>query len=216
MTTNKPIRVQIKPQIVALLEPIKPEHQTMATFINDMLFRASKGLTPYATLNLSSEQSSPEKTKIKKQESADKFSNIESINKNKEKKKIDVFASPKIKKEYIPDDLQRHADLIVEWWPIRHKKKATCSQKVANRIFDKLRSFNLDDQIKSLQMAIIGGYKDVYQPNLQKIYKKEEISAKHPQSKVFKASELDWPQIKVVDELKYNDDAKGGQNEFAS
>ena len=129
MTTNKPLRVQIKPQIVALLEPIKPEHQTMATFINDMLFRASKGLTPYVTLNLSSEQSSPEKTKIKKQESADKFSNIESINKNKEKKKIDVFASPKIKKEYIPDDLQRHADLIVEWWPIRHKKK----QLVAKR-----------------------------------------------------------------------------------
>ena len=210
MTTNKPVRVQIKPQIVALLEPIKPEHQTMATFINDMLFRASKGLTPYVTLNLSSEQSSPEKTKEKKQESADKFSNIESINKNKEKKKIDPFSSPKIKKELIPDDLQRHADLIVEWWPIRHKKKATCSQKVANRIFDKLRSFSLDDQIKSLEIAIIGGYKDVYQPNLQKIYKKEEISAKHPQSKVFKASELDWPQIKVVDELKYNDDAKGG------
>ena len=210
MTTNKPLRVQIKPQIVALLELIKPKHQTMATFINDMLFRASKGLTPYVTLNLSSEQSSPEKTKIKKQESADKFSNIESINKNKEKKKIDVFASAKIKKEYIPDDLQRYADLIVEWWPIRHKKKATCSQKVANRIFDKLRTFTLEDQIKSLEMAIIGGYKDVYQPNLQKIYKKEEISAKHPQSKVFKASELDWPQIKVVDELKYNDDAKGG------
>ena len=216
MTTNKPFRVLIKPQIVALLEPIKPEHQTMATFINDMLYRTSKGLTAYGNMNLSSEQSSPEKTKEKKQESADKFSNIESINKNKEKKKIDVFASPKIKKEYIPDDLQRHADLIVEWWPIRHKKKATCSQKVANRIFDKLRSFSLDDQIKSLEMAIIGGYKDVYQPNLQKIYKKEEISAKHPQSKVFKASELDWPQIKVVDELKYNDDAKGGQNEFAS
>jgi hypothetical protein len=208
MTTNKPIRVQIKPQIVALLEPIKPEHQTMSTFINDLLYRTSKGLTPYVTLNLSSEQSSPEKTKEKKQESADKFSNIESINKNKEKKKIDVFASPKIKKEYIPDDLQRHADLIVEWWPIRHKKKATCSQKVANRIFDKLRSFSLDDQIKSLEMAIIGGYKDVYQPNLQKIYKKEEPVVNHPAQKVFKASDLDWPQIKVVDELNYVDTKK--------
>ena len=208
MTTNKPIRVQIKPQIVALLEPIKPEHQTMSTFINDLLYRTSKGLTPYVNMNLSSEQSSPKKTKIKKQESADKFSNIESINNNKEKKKIDVFASPNIKKEYIPDDLQRHADLIVEWWPIRHKKKATCSQKVANRIFEKLRTFTLDDQIKSLEMAIIGGYKDVYQPNLQKIYKKEEISAKHPQSKVFKASEQNWPNLKVVNELKYNDDGK--------
>ena len=208
MTTNKPLRVQIKPQIVALLEPIKPEHQSMSTFINDLLYRTSKGLTPYVTLNLSSEQSSAKKTKIKKQESADKFSNIESINKNKEKKKIDVFASPNIKKEYIPDDLQRHADLIVEWWPIRHKKKATCSEKVAQRIFKTLRSFTLEDQIKSLEMAIIGGYKDVYKPNLQKIYKKEEISAKHPQSKIFKASEQNWPNIKVVNELKYKDDGK--------
>ena len=57
-------------------------------------------------------------------------------------------------------------------------------------------------------MAIIGGYKDVYQPNLQKIYKKEEISPKHPQSKVFKASEQNWPNLKVVNELKYNDDGK--------
>ena len=208
MTTNKPIRVQIKPQIVALLEPIKPEHQTMATFINDMLFRASKGLTPYATLNLSSEQSSPEKTKEKKQESADKFSNIDSINKNKEKKKIDPFSSPKIKKELIPDDLQRHADLIVEWWPIRHKKKATCSEKVAQRIFKTLRSFTLDEQIRALEMAIIGGYKDVYKPNDKKFFKKEEPVVNHPASKVFKASDLDWPQIKVVDELKYVDTKK--------
>ena len=212
MTTNKPLRVQIKPQIVALLEPIKPEHQTMSTFINDLLYRTSKGLTPYGTLYLSSEQSSPEKTKEKKQESADKYSNIESINKNKEKKKIDVFASPNIKKEYIPDDLQRHADLIVEWWPIRHKKKATCSEKVAQRIFKTLRSFTLDEQIKALEMAIIGGYKDVYKPNLQKIYKKEEPVVNHPASKVFKASDLDWPQIKVVNELNYNDDTKGGVN----
>ena len=205
MTTNKPIRVQIKPQIVALLEPIKPEHQTMATFINDTLYRASKGLHPCANMNLSSEQSSPEKTKEKKQGSADKFSNIDSINKNKEKKKIDPFSSPKIKKELIPDDLQRHADLIVEWWPIRHKKKATCSEKVAQRIFKTLRSFTLEDQIKSLEMAIIGGYKDVYKPNLQKIYKKEEPVVNHPASKVFKASDLDWPQINKVDELKYVD-----------
>ena len=212
MTTNKPIRVQIKPQIVALLEPIKPEHQTMATFINDTLYRASKGLHPCANMNLSSEQSSPEKTKEKKQESADKFSNIESINKNKEKKKIDVFASPNIKKEYIPDDLQRHADLIVEWWPIRHKKKATCSEKVAQRIFKTLRSFTLEDQIKSLEMAIIGGYKDIYKPNLQKIYKKEEPVVNHPASKVFKASEQNWPNLNIVNELSYKDDAKGGAN----
>ena len=61
-------------------------------------------------------------------------------------------------------------------------------------------------------MAIIGGYKDVYEPNLQKIYKKEEPVKNHPAQKVFKASDLDWPQIKVVNELNYNDDTKGGVN----
>jgi len=207
MTTNKPIRVQIKPQIVALLERIKPEHQTMATFINDMLYRASKGLTPYVTLNLSSEQSSLETNNLKKEqeekknkeESADKFST--SIYKDKEKKKTikkskkDLFASPNIKKEYIPQDLQMHADLIVEWWPIRHKKKATCTQAVAERIFRKLRRFTHQEQIKALEMAIIRGYKDVYKPDNQ--YNKEQPT-NHPQSKVFKASEQNWPSLKVV------------------
>ena len=207
MTTKKPIRVQIKPQIVALLEPIKPEHQTMATFINDMLYRATKGLTPYVTLNLSSEQSSLETNNLKKEQeekknkeqSADKFSTI--IYKDKEKKKTikkskkDLFASPNIKKEYIPQDLQMHADLIVEWWPIRHKKKATCTQAVAERIFRKLRRFTHQEQIKALEMAIIRGYKDVYKPNNE--YNKEQPT-NHPASKVFKASEQNWPSLKVV------------------
>ena len=207
MTTNKPIRVQIKPQIVALLEPIKPEHQTMATFINDMLYRATKGLTPCVTLNLSSEQSSLETNNLKKEQeekknkeqSADKFSTI--IYKDKEKKKTikkskkDLFASPNIKKEYIPQDLQVHADLIVEWWPIRHKKKATCTQAVAERIFRKLRRFTHQEQIKALEMAIIRGYKDVYKPDNQ--YNKEQPT-NHPQSKIFKASEQNWPSLKVV------------------
>ena len=207
MTTKKPIRVQIKPQIVALLEPIKPEHQTMATFINDMLYRATKGLTPYVTLNLSSEQSSLETNNLKKEQeekknkeqSADKFSTT--IYKDKEKKKTikkskkDLFASPNIKKEYIPQDLQVHADLIVEWWPIRHKKKATCTQAVAERIFRKLRRFTHQEQIKALEMAIIRGYKDVYKPDNQ--YNKEQPT-NHPASRVFKASEQNWPSLKVV------------------
>ena len=36
-------------------------------------------------------------------------------------------------------------------------------------------------------MAIIGGYKDVYKPNLQKIYKKEDPVVNHPASRVFTA-----------------------------
>jgi len=201
-------------QIVHQLNQVKPEHLTMTAFINDILYRTSKGLTPYATMKLSSEQSSPlinkqkkEKGEKKKETGADNFSNIESNN-NKEKKKIDSFASAKIKKELVPDDLQRHSDLIVEWWAIRHKKKATCSLKVANRIFVKLRTFTHEEQIKALEMAIIRGYKDIFKPTDNPFKQKEELIAKHPQSRVFKASEQNWPNLRVVDELKYNDDKK--------
>ena len=190
MTTNKPLRVQIKPQIVALLEPIKPEHQTMSTFINDLLYQTSKGLTPYVTLNLSSEQSSPEKTKEKKLESADKFSNIESINKNKEKKKIDPFSSANIKKELIPDDLQSYTDLIIEWWPIRKKKGGVCSTKVANRIFDTLRSFPSHDRKEALENAITGGWKNLFPIKKSKF---EQEAQNVPKPKYFVASEHKLP-----------------------
>ena len=57
-------------------------------------------------------------------------------------------------------------------------------------------------------MAIIGGYKDVYKPNNNKFGQKEEAVKNHPAQKVFKASDLDWPPIRVVDELKYKVDGK--------
>ena len=210
MTTKRPSRVQIMVPIMNQLNEIKPKHLSMTAFINEILSQAAGGLTPYVTLNLSSEQSSLETNNLKKEQeekknkeqSADKFSTT--IYKDKEKKKTikkskkDLFASPNIKKEYIPQDLQVHADLIVEWWPIRHKKKATCSEKVAQRIFKTLRSFTLDEQIRALEMAIIGGYKDVYKPNDKKFFKKEEPVVNHPASKVFKASEQNWPSLKVV------------------
>jgi len=214
MITNKPQRVAIMAQIVHQLNQVKPEHLTMTAFINDILYRTSKGLTPCANMKLSSEQSSPlinkqkkEKGEKKKETGADNFYNIDSNN-NKEKKKIDYFASAKIKKEMVPDDLQRHSDLIVEWWAIRHKKKATCSLKVANRIFDKLRTFTPEEQIKALEMAIIRGYKDIFKPTDNSFKQKEEPVKNHPSQKVFKASDFDnWP-VRIIDEVKYIDDKK--------
>ena len=214
MTTNQPKRVPILAQIIHQLNQVKPDHLTMTAFINDILYRTSKGLTPCANMKLSSEQSSPlinkqkkEKGEKKKETGADNFYNIDSNN-NKEKKKIDYFSSAKIKKELVPDDLQRHSDLIVEWWAIRHKKKATCSEKVANRIFNKLRTFTLEEQIKALEMAIIRGYKDIFKPTENSFNKKEEPVKNHPSQKVFRASDFDsWP-VRIIDEVKYVDDKK--------
>ena len=102
----------------------------------------------------------------------------------------DPFASSVISPNMIPDDLKEYAQLICEWWPIRHKKKATCSKKVAERIFDKLRTFTPKDRKKALEGAIAGGWMNIYEIKQSKF---TEEPKNHPAAKVFKASDSDMP-----------------------
>ena len=106
------------------------------------------------------------------------------------KENTDPFASPNITSEMIPDNLRGYADLIIEWWAIRYKKKATCSTKVAERIFDKLGTFVPSMVAKSLEKAIAGGWKDIYEIKESKFAKDEKIA---PKPKYFKASENPMP-----------------------
>ena len=97
----------------------------------------------------------------------------------------DPFANPVINGRLIPDDLKEYSQLILEWWPIRHKKKATCSTKVAERIFDKLRTFTPKDRKIALERAISGGWMDIWEVKQSKIA--EEPKNNHPQHRVFTA-----------------------------
>ena len=97
----------------------------------------------------------------------------------------DPFSYYIINPEVIPDDLKEYADLLIEWWPKRKKKGASCTQSVANRIFDKLRSFPTQDRKQALENAITAGWKNIYE--LKKSYKPEEPKNNHPQSRVFTA-----------------------------
>jgi len=97
----------------------------------------------------------------------------------------DPFASPVINGRLVPDDLKDNAHLICEWWPIRHKNKATCSTKVAERIFDKLRTFTPKDRKIALEKAIAGGWRDIYEIKQSKIT--EEPKNNHPQNRIFTA-----------------------------
>ena len=98
---------------------------------------------------------------------------------------MDEYQFSTITPDLIPDDLKDRADLIEEWWPIRKQKGAINSTKVANRIFDKLRSFPSQDRKQALENAITAGWKDIYPP--KKGYKPEEPKNNHPQSRVFTA-----------------------------
>ena len=97
----------------------------------------------------------------------------------------DPFNSSCITADSIPDDLKQYSELFIEWWPIRKQKGGVCSTKVANRIFDKLRSFHIQDRKQALENAITGGWKDLFPIKKSKFV--EEPKNNHPASRVFTA-----------------------------
>ena len=97
----------------------------------------------------------------------------------------DSFNSACITTDLIPDDLKQYSELFIEWWPIRKQKGGVCSTKVANRLFDTLRSFPSQDRKQALEKAITGGWKDLFPIKKSKFT--EEPKNNHPASRVFTA-----------------------------
>ena len=99
--------------------------------------------------------------------------------------KVDPFSGSHITADLIPDDLKDYSGLLMEWCPIRKQKGGVCSTKVANRIFDKLRAFHIQDRKQALENAITGGWKDLFPIKKSKFV--EEPKNNHPASRVFTA-----------------------------
>ena len=97
----------------------------------------------------------------------------------------DPFNSSCITVDLIPDDIKQYSELFIEWWPIRKQKGGVCSTKVANRLFDTLRSFPSQDRKQALEKAITGGWKDLFPIKKSKFT--EEPKNNHPASRVFTA-----------------------------
>ena len=97
----------------------------------------------------------------------------------------DPFNSSCITADLKPDDLKQYSDLFIEWWSIRKQKGGVCSTKVANRLFDTLRSFPSQDRKQALEKAITGGWKDLFPIKKSKFT--EEPKNNHPASRVFTA-----------------------------
>ena len=100
--------------------------------------------------------------------------------------KVDPFSGSHITADLIPDDLKDYSGLLMEWWPIRKQKGGVCSTKVANRIFDKLRSFHIQDRKQALENAITAGWKDLFPIKKSKF---EQEAQNVPKPKYFKASD---------------------------
>ena len=109
------------------------------------------------------------------------------------KSKKDPFSYKQIKSELIPADLMHCAEEIIEWWAV---KKGTRSERVANRVFDKLRNFSQKDRIEALNAAASGAWADIYEPKASSPahgrasggYTQPEF--KHPAHQVFTAADF--------------------------
>ena len=97
----------------------------------------------------------------------------------------DFFNTSSLASQFVPDDLKEYTDLLVEWWSVRYKNKATSSKSGFDRIIKTLRSFPSQDRKEALEKAITAGWKDIYP--LKKGYKPEEPKNNHPASRVFTA-----------------------------
>ena len=183
-------RIAIDQAILDRLDEIRPQYMDRTTFIN---FQLDSTLT----LNSPSAQARGPwggGDLINKDDRARE----ELINRppsDPPKAPKDPWTLKKVSPALVPEELDSVAELFCEWWAAR-AKGATFTQSVAKREFKKLLGWSSEDRTKALQSAIASGWKQLYEPKPDKPaqghYGAPETP--HPASKVFKASDLDWPE----------------------
>lgn len=107
--------------------------------------------------------------------------------------KNDPFARKTLSPDLIPDDLQHISELIREFWSV---KKGVRSESRWKRLLKKLRAYKPQEQVSMLEDAANSGWGDLFprqQASASRFNKPAEPETAHPASKVFKASDLDWP-----------------------
>lgn len=94
----------------------------------------------------------------------------EPINKNPikgGKDEKDAFRLKRLPSHAVPDDLAACGELLAEFWGC---KKGTRSERVFNRICNKLRQWTPKQRQEALERAIAAGWGDVFQPSPQAPY----------------------------------------------
>ena len=141
---------RINSNVLAKARATKPEYDSMTAHLSRLI---ELGLDSGLTLTKGHEARSLYNNKIENKKNKEKEKSTE---------KRDSFASKVLKAEQIPKDLQDCSELFIEWWAARHKKGATCSSKIAEREFSKLRAWSKVNRISALQKAIYKPWMQLY------------------------------------------------------
>ena len=193
--------VSLHNDVIAPVLAIKPGRKSLTQFLEDLIEQAISEVD--TSLTLEGEPASLPSFKAVTSSSKAVSSNArafsekllaEEINHNPDrpaKAKKDPFSSKRISAELVPAELQRHADLIVDFWAI---KKGTRSERAWNGLVNKLNGMTPEDQGKALAAAYDGGWATIYEPKAdtptQGKWKQPEPVTNHPAHKVFKADDL--------------------------
>ena len=146
--------IRLNSKVIARARSVIPEYDTMTAQLSRL---GDVGLDSMATM-------------IEGRQARDLYNNNISNNINKEKEKStkstakrrDPYSAKVLKDDLIPEDLKECTELFTEWWSARHKKGATCSSKIAEREFSKLRAWSKVNRISALQKAIYKPWMQLY------------------------------------------------------
>ena len=157
-----PKRVEIDDELHDLAQTKCPKYLSVTGFINLII---DQGLTRGCTLGGASESFSTQEKGSERIPSTSNTSIKESIsssNKKTTQKKKDAYASKHLPESIqVPDAIVDCDQLLREYWSV---KRGTRSERVWNRLCNKLATWTPADRRSALEAAIASGWADVYEP----------------------------------------------------
>lgn len=101
------------------------------------------------------------------------------------KKSVDPFSKRVITEDLVPAEISDCAALIVEFWAV---KKGVRSERVWNRICDKLRGWVPKERKESLERSISNGWGDVFEPPAPRFTRTNQPPepTRHPAAREFR------------------------------
>ena len=190
-------QIRLDAEVLRLAEQQKPSFLETSQYIGLLVQKALTGVDPLNTLGARPAGAGSLSSVVNKEE--EERARAELINRPltpAPKAPKDPWTLKKVSPALVPEELNAVAELFCEWWAARDKG-STRTESVAKREFKKLLAWTPEDRTKALQAAIASGWKQLYEPKPNKPAQGHYGASEtpHPASKVFKASDLDWPEV---------------------
>ena len=194
----KRITVSLHADVVNAVLPHKPSRKSLTQFLEDLIESTVDG-----QFTMGGAQGGPPSLLAVNKEEEERVRA-----KPKASKAKDPYASKKVSKDLIPDDLAEHADLWVDWWAIR---KGVRSERSWFLNMGKFRALPPGDRHKALENAYNSGWASIFppKPDTPQQGKWKEPEPKHPAYMAHTESEGERKYREETQRLQAEADERG-------